>query len=38
MAAATAWIADHPAPMAAEPSTAVEGDGGSEVEPSPLER
>ena len=38
LAAATAWIAEHPAPVAAEPSTAADGDGGSEVEPSPLER
>jgi N utilization substance protein A len=38
LAAATAWIAEHPAPSTAEPSAAVEGDGGSEVEPSPLER
>jgi len=38
LAAATAWVAEHPAPVAAEPSTAADGDGGSEVEPSPLER
>jgi N utilization substance protein A len=38
LAAATAWIAEHPAPVAAEPSTAADADGGSEVEPSPLER
>ena len=38
LAAATAWVAEHPAPAAAEPATAADGDGGSEVEPSPLER
>ena len=38
LAAATAWVAEHPAPVAAEPSTAADGDGGSEAEPSPLER
>jgi transcription termination/antitermination protein NusA len=38
LAAATAWVAEHPAPTAAESSTAADGDGGSEVEPSPLER
>jgi N utilization substance protein A len=38
LAAATAWVAEHPAPVAAEPSPAADGDGGSEVEPSPLER
>ena len=38
LAAAAAWVAEHPAPVAAEPSTAADGDGGSEVEPSPLER
>jgi CDP-diglyceride synthetase len=38
LAAAAAWVAEHPAPTAAEPSTAADGDGGSEVEPSPLER
>ena len=38
LAAATAWVAEHPAPVAAEPSPAAAGDGGSEVEPSPLER
>jgi N utilization substance protein A len=38
LAAATAWVAEHPAPVAAEPSSAADGVGGSEVEPSPLER
>jgi transcription termination/antitermination protein NusA len=38
LAAATAWVAEHPAPVATEPSTADDGAGGSEVEPSPLER
>jgi transcription termination/antitermination protein NusA len=38
LAAAAAWVAEHPAPVATEPSTAADGDGGSEVEPSPLER
>jgi N utilization substance protein A len=38
LAAAAAWVAEHPAPTAAEPSTAADDDGGSEVEPSPLER
>jgi N utilization substance protein A len=38
LAAATAWVAEHPAAVAPEPSPAADGDGGSEVEPSPLER
>ena len=38
LAAATAWVAEHPAPVSTEPSTADDGAGGSEVEPSPLER
>jgi len=36
LAAATAWMSEHPAPSAESPSEAEDG-GGSEIEPSPLE-
>ena len=40
MAAAAAWVAEHPAPAAlgAEPEGPATDDGGSEIEPSHLER
>jgi N utilization substance protein A len=38
LAAATAWVAEHPAPTSEPSTTADDGGGGSEVEPSPLER
>jgi len=36
LAAATAWVSEHPAPPAESSSEAEDG-GGSEIEPSPLE-